>query len=146
MTEPRDTINQANPQYERYRPKPYNRKMSIFWWINRKPYVLFIVRELTSLFVAAYAIILIVQLYALGQGPEAWEALMASFSTPVSVALHIVIFVFVVFHTITWFRLAPAAMVLKIGKKKIPGAVIILMNFLMWIVLSAAIAWILITI
>lgn len=146
MTEFQNTGKRLNPRYERYRPKPYNRKMSIFWWINRKPYVLFIVRELTSLFVAAYAIIMIVQLYALREGPEAWEGLMASFSTPVSIALHIVILAFVVFHTITWFRLAPTATVVKIGKKKIPGAVIILINFLMWIVLSAAIAWVLITI
>lgn len=120
--------------------------MSIFWWIKRKPYVLFIVRELTSLFVAAYAIILIVQLNALKQGPEAWEALMSSFSSPFSIGLHIVILCFILFHSITWFNLAPKAMVLKIGKTKIPGSVIILVNFAMWIVLSLAIAWVILVI
>lgn len=144
MAESRKTIDKTNPRYERYRPEPYHRKMSIFWWIKRKPYVLFIVRELTSLFVAAYAVILILQLNALNQGAEAWEALMASFSSPFSIGLHIVILGFVIFHSITWFRLAPKAMVLKIGKTKIPGAAIILVNFVMWIVLSAAIAWVLI--
>jgi fumarate reductase subunit C len=132
-----------NPSYERYRPKPYHRKMSIFWWIKKKPYILFITRELTSLFVAAYAVILLVQLNTLKQGPEAWEALLASFSTPFFITLHIVILLFVLFHSITWFKLAPTAMVIKIGKKKVPGTFIVAGNFTMWILLSAGIAWIL---
>lgn len=131
-----------NPKYERYRPEAYHKKMSIFWFLNRKPYVLFIVRELTSLFVAAYAVIPLVQLNALKQGPEAWESLIAAFSSPFSVILHVIILVFVLFHSITWFRLAPTAMVLKIGKKKVPGPAIILVNFVMWIVLSVGIAWV----
>jgi fumarate reductase subunit C len=113
--------------------------MSIFWFLKRKPYLMFIIRELTSIFVAAYAIILLLQLNALRQGPEAWEALVATFSTPLSIVLHIVIFVFVLYHTITWFKLAPSAMVVKMGKKKVPGAAIIAGNFVMWIVFSSAI-------
>ena len=105
--------------------------------------MLFIIRELTSVFVAAYAIILIVKLNALKQGAEVWEALLVSLSGPFSVTLHIVIFIFVLFHSITWFKLAPTAMVVKIGKKKIPGSIIITVNFMMWILLSAGIVWIL---
>lgn len=130
-----------NHKYERYRPEPYHKEMSIFWFLKRTPYLLFIVRELTSIFVAAYAVILLIQLNALRHGPEAWEALIASFSTPFSITLHILIFVFVLFHTITWFKLAPSAMVLKIGNKKIPGSAIIAGNFLIWILLSVGIAW-----
>lgn len=102
---------------------------------------MFIIRELTSIFVAAYAVILLFQLSALRQGPEAWEVLIATFSTPLSIVLHIVIMVFVLYHTITWFMLAPSAMVLKIGKMKVPDFAIIGGNFLMWIVLSIGIAW-----
>jgi fumarate reductase subunit C len=116
--------------------------MSIFWWIKRKPYMLFITRELTSLFVAAYVVLLLVKLNALRQGPEAWEALLASLSTPVSIILHLVILIFVLFHSITWFLLAPTAMVLKIGGKKVPGSIIVTGNFVMWFLLSAGVAWI----
>jgi fumarate reductase subunit C len=126
-------------RYQRYRPDMYHPRMSIFWWIKRKPFVLFIVRELTSLFVAAYAVILLVKLNALRQGPQAWEALTETLSAPLSVALHIIILVFVLYHSITWFRLAPTAMVLRIGGRQIPGSVIIAANFIAWIVLSAGI-------
>ncbi|MCW9708881.1 hypothetical protein [Fodinibius salsisoli] len=136
-----DDINTStNPRYQRYRPERYSPRMSIFWWVHKKPFVKFIVRELTSLFVAAYAVLLIFQVRALSQGAEAWEALVAWFSTPFSIGLHVIIFLFVVFHAITWFNLAPTAMVLRIGKKRIPGGVIITINFLMWIALSLAIA------
>jgi fumarate reductase subunit C len=120
--------------------------MSISWWVHKKPFVKFIVRELTSLFVAAYAILLIFQVRALSQGEEAWEALLGYFHTPLSIGLHIIIFIFVVFHSITWFNLAPTAMVLRIGKKRIPGAVIVTINFLMWIILSLAIAWLILSV
>jgi fumarate reductase subunit C len=100
---------------------------------------MFIIRELTSIFVAAYAVMLLIQLNALRQGPDAWEALSSTFSTPLSIILHLVILVFVLFHTITWFKLAPSAMVVKMGKKKVPGLAIIAGNFVMWIVLSTAI-------
>jgi len=103
---------------------------------------MFIVRELTSIFVAAYAVILIIKLNALRQGPEAWEALIATFSTPFSITMHLLIFVFVLYHTITWFKLAPSAMVVKVGKRRVPGSAIIAGNFVMWILFSAAILWI----
>lgn len=133
-------------RYERYRPRMYHRKMSIFWWTNRMPYVKFIVRELTSVFVAAYAILLMVKIHAISQGPEAWESLLASFSVPLSITLHAVILGFLIFHSITWFMLAPSAMVVKVGKKRLPGTAIILANFLMWIVLSAGIAWLILSV
>lgn len=142
-----DIMNSSKKiQYERFRPKMYHRKMSIFWWTARKPYVKFIVRELTSVFVAAYAVILMIQIYTLKLGPEAWEALLATLSTPLSIILHVVIFGFLIFHSITWFLLAPSAMVLKIGKNRIPDNAIILANILMWIVLSAGIAWLILNV
>lgn len=129
-------------QYKRFQPKPLKRDISNYWFVKRKPYLLFIIRELTSIFVAAYAIILLFQLNALRQGPEAWEGLISAFSTPFSITMHVLILLFVLFHTITWFQLAPSAMVMKVGKTKIPGTAIIAVNFLMWIILSVGIVWI----
>lgn len=146
MSESRNTANKADSRYERYRPEMYPQQMSIFWWASKKPYVLFIIRELTSIFVAAYAVLLIIQLRALSQGPEAYEGVMAWFESPGSIALHAVILLFVVYHSITWFMLAPTATVIKIGKKRIPGAIIIAGNLLGWIALSLGIAWLIVSV
>lgn len=146
MSETPERASESDLKYERYRPRMYQPRMSIFWWASKKPYVLFILRELTSIFVAAYAVLLIFQLRALNQGPEAYEALMTWFASPVSIGLHAVIFLFVIYHSITWFKLAPKATVIKIGKKYIPGEAIIAGNILGWIVLSVAIAWLILSV
>lgn len=140
------TKTETNPRYERYRPKRHDPGMSIFWWIRKWPYVRFISRELTSILVAVYAILLIVQLSALSRGEQAWQALLDWFATPYSIGLHVVILLCVLFHSITWFNLAPTAMVVKIGKKRIPGTAIVAMNYLMWIFLSGAVAWIVLSV
>lgn len=123
----------------------YQERMPIFWWVHKKAYVWFILRELTSISVAVYALIMIFQIRALLNGPDSYEALMDFFATPFSIVLHTVLLVAVVFHSFTWFNLAPTAMVLKLGKKRIPGAAIIAVNYVMWFVLSITVAWFILT-
>lgn len=125
-----------------YQPAPLKQEMKVGWWLERKPYTLFIVRELSSLFVAAYAIIMMLKLHALSRGPQAWESLMATFSSPGLIVLHVVIFAFVLFHAISWFRLSPLAVELRIGGRKIPDSMIITANVILWLLLSVAIIWI----
>jgi fumarate reductase subunit C len=139
-----DITTNKNPRYERFRPMKYSTRMPIFWWVRKWPYVTFILRELTSILVMAYAVILLIILGALGRGPEAYEALLAFFQTPFSIGLHVVIFAFVIYHSITWFKLAPTATVIKVGKKRLPGSALVAGNIALWIVVSAAIAWLLI--
>ena len=135
-----------NPRYERYRPEMYSRRMPIFWWIRKVSYVRFISRELTSLGVLAYALILLIQLRSLYRGPEAYEAFLDWLASPASIVLHILLLGIVVFHSITWFNLAPSALVIKFGKFRIPDGAIITGNIVMWIIFSLAIAWIVLSI
>ena len=135
-----------NPRYSKYHPKWYRTRKPIFWWVHEWPHVRFILRELTSVFVALYALILLFQVRALAQGPEAYAAFVAWLKTPASIVLHLVVFVAVIFHTITWLNLAPKAIVLHAGKKRVPATVITLSNYIAWAVVSLVIAWILLTI
>ena len=118
--------------------------MPIFWWVRKWMHVRFILRELTSVAVAAYAVVLLLQIRALNQGPEAYAEFQSWLKMPVSIVLHAVAFVFVIFHSVTWFNLAPKALVLRIGKKQVPPWWIAAMNYAAWGVISLAVAWILI--
>ena len=51
---------------------------------------------------------------------------------------------FVLFHTITWFNLTPRAMVVRIKGKKLPELLIIAPNYVVWLIVSGIIAWIVI--
>ena len=60
----------GRPHYTPYHPTWYRRRMSVFWWLHKASYAWFVARELTSVFVAYFAVLLILQLRALAEGPE----------------------------------------------------------------------------
>ena len=49
---------------------------------------------------------------------------------------------FVLFHAVTWFHLAPQAMVVRVGGKRVPGALIAASNYAAWLGVSAFVTWI----
>jgi fumarate reductase subunit C len=103
--------------------------------------VRFILRELTSFGVAFYAIIIILLVHSLNQGPESYANFQVWLKSPLAIILHSIAFALAVYHSITWFNLAPKAMVIKLGKNKVPGYIISGMNYAAWVVLSAIITW-----
>lgn len=129
-------------EYSKYRPRLYNKRMPIFWWVSRWHHVLFITRELTSLWVVFSAVMLLLEVRALLQGPEQFEHFLEWLRSPLSVGLHSIALAFLLFHSITWFNLAPKALVIRLGSKRIPGVVIAALNYSAWLTVSAAITWI----
>jgi len=118
--------------------------MPIFWWTKKWSHIRFILRELTSFGVAFYAIIIILHVRAINQGAEAYAEFQLWLSSPPAIILHSIAFVLVIYHSITWFNLAPKAMVIKLGKHRVPDYIISGMNYAAWLVLSAAIAYLII--
>ena len=103
----------------------YVRPMS--GWYRRNPrFKAYLLREGTSVFVALYAVILLWGLTALAGGAASYERWLAFLASPVSVLLHLVILAAAVYHTYTWFQVAPKATPpLSFGGKKVPDRMII---------------------
>ena len=129
--------------YTSYPPKGYRVPMSTYWWLGRWPYLKFILREISSVFVAWFVIETLLQINALIEGPEAWIDMQDFFMNPVVIAVNVISLFFVVFHAITWFNLAPKAMAVRIGGKRVPGILIAGPQYVAWMVVSAAVAWLL---
>ena len=53
----------------------YQTPMPTLWFLQRPGYRRFMAREGTSILVVGYLVYLIIWLWRLGQGPEAWEAM-----------------------------------------------------------------------
>jgi fumarate reductase subunit C len=121
--------------------KMYVKKVPILWWTRRWVDIRFITRELTSVVVAGYAIVLLFYLRAVSLGPEAFKSFSEALTAPGSIALHVFSLVALLYHSITWFNLAPKAMVIKLGDRLVPGALIAGMNYAGWATVSAAILW-----
>ena len=118
----------------------YHRPVSNTWWLKRKPYILFMIRELTSIFVAGYCIFLLVLVYKLTQGADAYGNFMASLKSSSSVSLHLITLVFVLYHTNTWFNLTPKILVLYRGEERIPKGLIAGTFYAGWVVVSIIVA------
>jgi fumarate reductase subunit C len=127
--------------YTEFHPRWYRKRVSTWWWLKQGSYLVFILRELSSIFVAAVVVGTLVQISALSQGPEAWAALQRWLASPGALVFNAVVFAFVLLHALTWFKLAPRAMVVQVGGKRVPDALVAGANYGAWIVASAVIAW-----
>jgi fumarate reductase subunit C len=110
--------------------------------MKRGPYFQFMMRELSSLFVGTYVVLLVILLYKLSQGREAYEGFRDLLCSPLLILFHLIALGFSLLHTFTWFNASPKAMVLMRGEEKVPPMALILPNYLLWIVLSALLYWI----
>ena len=120
--------------------RPYRRPMPIFWWVRRRSYLLFVAREVSSVFVAWFVVFLLLMVRALGQGESAYQRFVDWSANPIVLTVNIVALAFVVLHAVTWFNLAPKAMVLKLRGRTVPANLVAAAHFGAWIVVSAVVA------
>ena len=121
----------------------YIRKVPNTWWLQRKPYFLFIVRELTSVAVAGYCGFLLYLMYALSKGPVAYSDAIGLITHPASYTLHMIGLLLVLYHTITWFNVTPKVLVFHLGEEKVPAVIIAGAHYAGWLATSALVAWLL---
>src|SRR5512138_2936364 len=99
--------------YTEFHPRWYRPRVSTYWWLERWSSARFILRELTSVPVAWFVVLTLLQLQALRRGPMAYAEFQEWLASPVLIALNILSFAGVIYHSITWFGLAPKAMALS---------------------------------
>ena len=116
----------------------YIRPMPATWWLHNSYLKLFMIRELTSLFVAGYAVFLLV-LIAKSKDAAAFADALRS---PAAIIFQIIALPFVIFHSVTWFNLTPKAIVLFQGEERVSPALIAGGHYALWVILSLLILWI----
>lgn len=116
--------------------RPYIRATKRSWWLSQRRYTIYMVRELSSLFVGIYCAVLAVGLLRLGQGQAAWEGFLAALSSPAGVALQLVCLAFAAFHSVTWFAVTPKAMPLVLRGERVPAKAIVGVHYGAWAVVS----------
>jgi fumarate reductase subunit C len=122
--------------------KPYIRPMPATWWLKQSSYLLFMLRELSCVFVGGYVVIFLLMIRNLSRGPAEYEAFMAMLRSPLAILFHVVALAFALLHTITWFQATPKAMAVWRGEERLPPAMMIIPNYVGWVVVSAVVAWV----
>ena len=119
--------------------KPYVREVPRFSWFFRQPrYMRYMAREVTCVFIGAYAVVLLVALKRLSEGRQAYEAFLQALTSPASVVFHVVVLAFALYHTTSWFNVTPKAMPIQAGEDFLPGWVIVGAHYAAWLLVSGA--------
>ncbi len=119
--------------------KPHVREVPRFGWYFRQPrYLRYMVREVTCIFIGAYAVVLLLALRRLAEGRQAWEAFLQALMSPASVVFHLIVLEFALYHTASWFNVTPKAMPIQTGEEFLPGGIIVGAHYAVWLLVSAA--------
>jgi fumarate reductase subunit C len=119
----------------------YRPRVSTWWWTRKRSYFIFVMRELSSIFIAWFVVYLLLLVYAVGQGEAAYQRFLDWAATPWVTALNVVALVFVLLHTVTWFALTPQAMAVRVAGQKVPALHIIAGQYTGLVVISVFVLW-----
>lgn len=106
------------------------------WWTQSGFYTRYMIREASSFFVGTYSALLVIGLWRLNDGPEAWNGFLTALQSPVSMIYHALALIFTLYHTVTWFAVTPRTMPVLVGEDFLPAAPIVLAQYAAWVVLS----------
>ena len=122
-------------------PRLYKPRISVFWWLGRRSYLLFVLRELSSLFVGWAVVYLLLLVRAVAAGSVAYERFLHWSASPWVIALNVVTVAFLVYHTVTFINLTPQAMVVQVRGRRVPPRLLLGPLYLAWVVVSAVLVW-----
>ena len=119
----------------------YQRRIGVFWWVRKRSYFLFVMRELSSIFVAWFVVYLLMFVAAVAGGEREYDEFLDRAASPLLLVVNAVGLAFLVLHTVTWFALTPKAMVLRLGGRRVPGTAILAAQYAGLAVVSGFIYW-----
>jgi fumarate reductase subunit C len=119
----------------------YKPKVRLLWWLSRRSYALFVLRELSSVFVAWTVVFLLVLVRAASRGPAEYQRFLHWAASPWLVVLNAVALAFVLLHAITFVNLTPQAMVVRVRGRRVPGRLLAGSLYLTLLLVSGFLAW-----
>ena len=119
----------------------YKPRFRLFWWLSRRSYTLFVLRELSSVFVAWSVVYLLLLVRAVARGPAQYSGFLDWSASPWLVALNVLSLAFVLYHAVTFVNLTPQAMVVKLRNRRVPPRLLAGSIYLTWLLVSALLVW-----
>jgi fumarate reductase subunit C len=127
----------SSPPYTRL----YKPKVRLLWWLSRRSYTLFVLRELSSVFVVWSVVYLLLLVRAVGGGPAEYQRFLDWSTSPWLVALNVVSLAFVLYHAVTFVNLTPQAIVVRLRGRRVPPRLLAGSMYLTWLLVSVFLVW-----
>ena len=117
--------------------KPYVRPVSkTGWWLKHPRYVRYMSREVTCVFIGAFALLMLCTLERLSKGPEAYASFIAAIQGPMSAIGMLLVLIFALHNATSWFNVTPKALPVQIGEEFLAGKYIIGAHYAVWAIAS----------
>jgi len=117
-------------------PRVYKPEMARGWWLGKRHYFLYIVREFTALPLALWLLWFLVEVQRASNGPKGY----APHGSPAFVVFSVICLGFALYHSVTFLRLFGVVTHIK----GVPSRVIVVSLFALWFVASVVVAAVLI--
>ena len=112
-------------------PRAYPFRQPLMWWTRRRGYVLYMVRELSSVPVAIWMILFLIELSGLRKGYQPFGAWFAVVS--------VICLAFALWHSYTFLNLAGAIMRIPLGERNVPARAIVTGAFGAFVVVTVVV-------
>jgi len=120
--------------------KPFVREVSKTGWYFKQPrYLRYMSREVTCIFIGAFALLLLCALGRLAEGQAAYESFLAALQGRWGIFGLLVVLIFAVHNATSWFNVTPKAMPVQIGEEFLPGKFVVVAHYAVWIIVSLAV-------
>lgn len=117
----------------------YTRPMPTNWWMRNRKYFLFMMRELSGLFIALFVLVYLYSLSLLSKGQAVYGAFQESLRSGGFILFFLVALVFASYHSYTWFSILGKVQVVRVGGKKVPEKTIAAAAIAGWIAVSVVV-------
>jgi fumarate reductase subunit C len=121
-------------------PREYAWRMPTSWWTRNRHYVLYVIREFTSVPLALWLLWLLVEIQRASSGPAHYSP----HGSPAFVVFSIIVLLFSLYHTYTFLTLSGSIIHFKVLARPVPSRLIVLSEFGLWIATSAVVGFVLI--
>lgn len=129
--------------YTEYHPRWLRQRVSTYWWLEKGSYFAFILREGSCMFVGWFVVYLLMLVSAISQGLGSYARFLEWSAAPWVLGLNVISLLFLVYHAITFFEAAPQAMVVHVGRKRVPAHLVLAGHYVAWAAASVFVYWLL---
>jgi fumarate reductase subunit C len=120
--------------------RPYVRQVSKTGWYLKHPrYMRYMSREVTCVFIGAFALLMLCAIERLSAGQAAYESFAAALQGPLSVVGLVLVLIFAVHNATSWFNVTPKALPVQIGEEFLAGKYIVGAHYAVWVIVSVMI-------
>lgn len=117
--------------------KPFVREVSRTRWYFKHPrYLRYMSREVTCVFIGGFALLMLCAVERLSQGQAAYESFLYAITGPLGALGLLVVLVFAVHNSTSWFNVTPKAMPVQVGEDYLPGKYIVAAHYGAWLVVT----------